>query len=156
MKKMFSCGKIDAYGIGCKNCEVEVEIELKENSERKPIFSANAKVWNNTHSATLISGQCFDTLYEEAEELRNNETFITIYQLWQRNNLNDMNAGTPAQEELVRKYNRKFNNYDYDSVCKYLKDHNLLIDNGYKYGSAWLYREISEEDLKMINKLLED
>ena len=66
-----------------------------------------------------------------------------------------MHAGTVKQEQALndaRKVGVRLSSYD-DS-CKYLESIGLLEDDGYKYGSAWLYREIPEDDLKEIVSLL--
>ena len=33
---------------------------------------------------------------------------------------------------------------------------NLLFDNGYKYGSAWLFRPIPKKDLQEIKRIIEE
>ena len=63
--------------------------------------------------------------------------------------------GTVKQEQALndaRKDGVRLSSYD-DS-CKYLESIGLLDDNGYKYGSAWLYMAIPEDDLKEIVSLL--
>jgi len=73
-----------------------------------------------------------------------------------------MNAGSPKQEEFIKNLEDLGFSYDYDFVCKQLEKNDLLIDksylhNGkpYRYGSAWLMREIPTEVKDQINSLME-
>ena len=44
MKKVFKFGKVDAYGIGKRNCLVTVEVELKVNSKGQEVFKEGGNV----------------------------------------------------------------------------------------------------------------
>lgn len=61
-------------------------------------------------------------------------------------------AGTVKQENALNNADKKFNSYD--EKCDYLKSIGLYEDDGYRYGSSWLYREIDADDLKSIYNLL--
>ena len=54
--------------------------------------------------------------------------------------------GDEEQTKAVEEYTKN-HRYDYDAVCEYLDEQNLLVHNGYRYGSAWLYRPIPADDL---------
>ncbi len=56
--------------------------------------------------------------------------------------LNDMKAGTVAQEAELEKHEWDHHGSHYDWACVRLDEAGLLIDNGYKYGSAWLKRDL--------------
>jgi len=156
MKKTFSFGKFAVYGKTRVNeIAVEVSYETASNGNNAMRFSVCAEVWNARHTDIVMGGQCLDSLLEY---LGDNEKFKTIYGLWERNHLNDMDASAnDAQREAVKEY-EKTNAYDYDKVCEYLKERNLfeVEVNGKKckYGYEWYYREISEEDKKTIERLL--
>jgi hypothetical protein len=62
---------------------------------------------------------------------------------WDRWHLNDMKAGTPAQEAELRKH--EFPGYPvshYDWSREVLTKAGLQPDNGYSYGSKWLREEV--------------
>jgi hypothetical protein len=101
----------------------------------------------------MCAGQCLDTMRKYVE--KDNTIFNILYKMWQRHHLNDCNAGDEVQTKAVKEYTKN-NSYDYDAVCKYLDEQNLLVHNGYRYGSAWLCREIPADDLAVIKALLED
>ena len=84
--------------------------------------------------------------------LKNDKTFRELYRLWKSWHLNDMCQGTIKQEEALENSGVKFNSFD--EKCDYLKSVNLYSDDGYEYGSKWLYRKIDEDDLKSIYNLL--
>jgi hypothetical protein len=80
---------------------------------------------------------------------------MNIYELWARNHLNDMHAGTVLQEQALDKAGREgYDVSDYTKQCQYLQKEGLYEDNGYKYGTSWLYRPISSEDLELIRHYL--
>lgn len=149
IEKTFQFGKIGLYGKRKIN-SVEVEVALEDDSD-KPVFTTSATVWNQSQTDCILAGQCLDTL---VPYLKNNELFMKIHRLWKLYHLNNMKAGTPKQEAAVEEY-LKDHKYDYKEVCDYLESINLLEDNGYKYGTSWLYEPIPENDLEEIRKLLQ-
>ena len=150
--KTFNLGKIDYYGRGRKINPVTVEVALKEK-DGKPCFSASATVYNQTKTDILACGQCLDSIAKHTK----NKQFMELYRLWKLYHLNDMHAGTIEQEKAIEDWESKGNHYDYTSACDYLKSVGLyeVEYNGkpYKYGHAWLYWDIPEYDLKVIQAL---
>lgn len=150
--KTFNIGKIDYYGHGRKINPVTVEVTLKEK-DGKHCFSASATVYNQTKTDILACGQCLDSI----AKLTKNKQFMELYRLWKLYHLNDMHAGTIEQEKALKDWESKGNRYDYTSACDYLKSVGLneVEYNGkpYKYGHAWLYWNIPEYDLKVIQAL---
>ena len=55
MKKVFDFGKIDFYGKGRKCNAVTVEMEYREDGDKKR-FSVSAMVWNAFHSDIITGG----------------------------------------------------------------------------------------------------
>lgn len=150
--KTFNIGKIDYYGRGRKINPVTVEVTLKEK-DGKHCFSASATVYNQTKTDILACGQCLDSIAKRTK----NEQFMELYRLWKLYHLNDMHAGTIEQEKAIDDWESKGNHYDYTGACDYLKSVGLyeVEYNGkpYKYGHAWLYWDIPEYDLKVIQAL---
>ncbi len=97
----------------------------------------------------VMGGQCLD----ELKELIQDETFDKLYRLWKLYHLNDMHAGTVKQEEALREAGLTGWASNYSECCQYLDKVGLLIDDGYKFGTGWLKREIPEEDVKIIQSL---
>ena len=154
MEKKISFGK-HAINSGRKINEVVIELELKDNKDGKPVFTACCDVWNSKHTDIVMGGQCLDDVADCCRELRHNRLYKEILGLWQRNHLNDMHAGTERQEEEIKRWKEQGNRYDYTAVCEHLKSVGLYDDNGYKYGHGWLYRDISDDDLKRIKEIIE-
>ena len=146
MERKFTFGKIDYYGTGRKINAVEVEVRLSD----KGVFTASGTIWNSKHTDCVCAGQCLDTIakYVKAPQ------FKKIHRLWKQYHLNDMHAGTVAQEEALEKAGLTGWASNYRECCKYLESIGLLEDNGYKFGSSWLKRDIPVEDLVEIKKLL--
>lgn len=128
----------------------EVEIELRDTA-KGPELSICGSVWNSKHTDIVMGGQCLDNMMEYSE-LSCNPLFRKLYKWWKSYHLNTLNAGTVKQEEALKEAN--LIGKGYERQCEYLKDIDLYEDNGYRYGSAWLYREIPENDLNEIKSFL--
>ena len=46
--------------------------------------------------------------------------------------------------------------YDYNLACEILEASGLLYDDGYKYGSAWLFRPVPQTAIKWLEALPDD
>ena len=128
-----------------QNCKAVVEMELNEDN----CLSICGELRHN--GEYVMCGQCLDEL---KPLLEGNKTFEELYRLWKLYHLNDMHAGTVAQEEALEKAGLTNYGNEYEKCCDYLKSINLYDDNGYKFGHGWLKRDIPEEDLKRIKELL--
>lgn len=181
MKKTIEFGKIDFNGNGRKNCLVTVDVELRKQGgqetftvdskgaktytgKKTPLFyefSVCGSIWNPSKTDTYCSGQCLD----EIAKYIKNPLFIEIYGLWKKYHLNGLHAGTPEQEEAIKKMGSR--QYNYKTVCEYLKNIDLyevmytglsvgrIYENElYKYGTAWLVQEIPESDLLRIKEII--
>ena len=153
MSKTFTFPKV-AYTSSRRVNLPTIEVELRDVDTDKPELSICGDLWNSSHTDIVMGGQCLDEL-ARFDELFCNPLFKKLHRLWKAYHLNGMHAGTVKQEQALndaRKDGVRLSSYD-DS-CKYLESIGLLDDNGYKYGSAWLYRAIPEDDLKEIVSLL--
>ena len=129
---------------------VEVEIELKENRSvrvwkngalqevRGDAFSARATIYR--HNSFVCGGQCLDDP-EVLDLIKNGKLcekdkviYLEVFRLWKNYHLNDMHAGCEHQKKGTPA----------GEICPVC---------GYRYGSAWLYREIPEKDLEAIKHL---
>ena len=146
MKRTFNFGKIDYYGRGRKINSVEVRVELSD----KGVFTASANIWNSKQTDCVCGGQCLD----EVAKYVKSDKFKKIYRLWKLYHLNDMHAGTEKQEEALKAAGLESWANNYSDCCDYLESINLLVDNGYKFGTGWLKRDIPVEDVAEIEKLL--
>ena len=86
-------------------------------------------------------GQIYDSFTTDTKGVKE------LCDFWRKYHLNDLNAGTKSQSELIESRNKE---YDYYEVCKFLEEKNMLIDRGYRYGTAWLSREFPKDELLSI------
>lgn len=78
-----------------------------------------------------------------------------LLEIWERWHLNDMRAGTVKQETFLREY-RDSNpgcRLSYDLACQVLSGADLLEDEGYRYGTAWLKEELPGEVIAYLESL---
>jgi hypothetical protein len=164
-------GKVDYNDTGKKNCMVEIEWSLKDGK-----FSMSGSIWNPRKTDIYCGGQCIDTIAKLFPRDKQVQSMLTLWEEW---HLNDMTAGSPAQEawlkehagrfEKVRERYRKFQarkKYDWERktldhytwATKALKRAGLNPDRNYghegkpySYGHAWLKREIPVDVLEIIH-----
>lgn len=107
MKKTINFGKIDYNNSGRKNCEVTIEIEIRQRGGEKtftidpitkehiptgkttPIYnelSICGNIWNPRHTDIYCGGQCLDTI----SKYINAPLFKEIYKYWKLYHLNGM------------------------------------------------------------------
>lgn len=97
-------------------------------------------------------GQCQDSikeLFEEGIFKNDKEKVYRIIELWNEWHLNDLNAGTKKQTEYLKKIGVE----EYKEAVEKLKEVGLYEDNGYRYGSAWLFNPASDEIVKELEEL---
>lgn len=120
------------------------------------MLSICGNTWNATHTDTVMCGQCLDEMLE-FDSLSCDDLFRMLHRLWKQYHLNDMRSGTIKQENALNDARKQGELLCYyEDSRKYLESIGLLEDDGYKYGSSWLYREIPEIDLKEIASLLSE
>lgn len=174
MERTIKIGKINFYD-NEKRTNHDVEIILRLSLSNDNCFSAIANVWNFPHSDILMGGQCFDTILNDFPEMKKNPIFMEVYDLWKNYHLNDLHAGTKAQEDLLKEAvkNGELNTYganNYKETCAYLESKDMLYDKNYlvskkqkdgstikvpyQYGTGWLKEEIPEQDLLRIKSLI--
>ena len=124
---------------------VHVHLELRENKDGKPVFSCCVDC-NRLHT----HGQGFDIINPH---MKNSTLWRVLYKLWKKHHLNDMHAGTRKQDNFLRL--EGLEDAQYDEKISALKASGLLVDNGYKYGTGWLYREIPSDELALIKAFIE-
>lgn len=135
-------------GQGCKTLEVKIEVRERTFKDYETQQEVIGYEFSACGSGIGWHGQCLDRFKEKAEQYiideSRRELFNRVLEIWNEYHLNCMIAGTRKQEECLKEYKAN-NKYDYTKACKYLEEHDLLVDNGYKYGSAWLGKQIPTE-----------
>lgn len=162
MEKKLKCAEIDLSGSGTRDHLVKLEIRLEERDGHQ-CFALCGEVID-PKGRMVMGGQCLDEIFAFKEM----DPWRTLYGIWRDWHCNDLTPGSPKQEEAVRKWRerrRKAGTWhggcDYDEACKMLEKKGLLVDrtfkyNGkpYKYGTAWLTRDIPEDTIKTIRAFM--
>lgn len=155
LSKTFEFPKIAFYGKRKVN-KPTVEMSLRVTDDGKCCLTICGDIWNATQTDVIMCGQCLDEM-DNYKSLHDDNTFKTLYRLWKAYHLNDMHCGTKAQERaLIDHFGKRPR---YEIACEYLKNIGLYEDeneNGYVYGSKYLYWEIPTDDIKLIKEMLED
>lgn len=100
------------------------------------------------------------------EDKVDSSVYSFLIQMWKKYHLNDLHAGTPEQEKCLDEHREVCElhevayGYDhYTACCETLKEYGLyevdLDGKPYKYGHAWLYRPVPDDDLAKIRYVLD-
>lgn len=140
----YSLGKVDYLDHGRRDCEAAITWELKDGR-----FSMCAEIWNARHTDIYQGGQCVDTVAAYAPHDKKAKRMVEVWKRW---HLNDMRAGSPAQEQYLREHpiSYVYPTSHYDKASEVLEAAGLNPDNGYKYGSAWLREDLPADVLAEI------
>lgn len=170
MKRTFKF-KIRKYGYHYVNpvFTLKVDVELRENEDGLPVFSMSGDIYS-PHHRCIDGGQCFD----EYLEWGNTSILLRfLVETWKEHHLNDMHAGTPAQEKCLADNQAEVKEVQaemekakaiicdehYPACCEVLRRHGLYeVDlNGqpYTYGHGWLYKPIPTDWLEIIRYCLD-
>ena len=104
------------------------------------------------------AGQCRESLLTCLPEGDlSKEQLEKLYAIWNEWHLNDLQAGSPDQEKFLE---QQSNDYDYNTACTVLEaaglnpDPNYMHnDEPYRYGSAWLRKEVPEDVIEWVFNL---
>jgi len=154
-RKTLNLGKVDYNGRGRKINAVDITWSIDDNGR----FSMWAGIWNGNHTDYITCGQMVD---EVAKLFPHNKKVQRMAQIWERWNLNDMRAGSSAQESWLRAnpITVQYPESHYEKASKALADAWLNPDEscpnpetgeGYKYGSAWKMEELPDDVKLEIN-----
>lgn len=159
-----SCGKIDWQRHGKPDHKVRLEIGLNENDEGKWCLAICGDV-RSPAGECVAGGQCLDEIFAFKEM----DPWRPLHGIWRDWHCNDMTPGSPKQEAAVRKWRERRRKagtwnggWDYEEACKMLERRGLLVDKSfkyrgkpYRYGTAWLTRDIPEDVLAVVRDYME-
>lgn len=141
--------------VGRRN--VSLFIKIKWDGRRLSITGVEGPTASGNAAGSC--GQVVDSLgaietYARGWDFR---SVMKLGGVWRRWHLNDMRAGTPAQEEATRAHRKQLDTAegrhafdDYRARCAYLESIGLLVDDGYTYGSSWLVEEVPTDVLEWL------
>jgi hypothetical protein len=100
-------------------------------------------------------GQGIDTVAAFARKLEPEQrsALKRLCELWRKWHLNDMNAGTEAQQAALASMPKEDGGDWYGRACTHLAGCDLLTDRGYKFGSKWLVRALPAEVVSELETL---
>lgn len=130
------------------NGEKSVDLDVRLENGRLSISGVayTGKKLLKSERNLISAGQCIDSVKDIIPGV--------LAEIWERWHLNDMRAGTPAQEEALREVKDSFDRLNwYDNACAYLENKGLLVDNGYRYGSKWLTEELPADVIEYVQSL---
>ena len=165
MKKTIDLGKY-AYNSNRKINRITIDIELREGN----ILSICGNILNATQTDFFVCGQCEDLINEVIASQGSESTkalWNVIYYLWNNYHLNNVHAGTPEQEKLLKRNPAR----SYNNDVEFLKQYNMLtvpaeqadpyrkkdskfIGEPYTYGYEWLTWPLPKEVVDIIKAIL--
>jgi hypothetical protein len=170
LKRNFYIGKVREEGANYYS-KIYLDIEVSILKDEKISFiDGKTKITNgkllsisgdvkigNRHD---MAGQIYDFIEENIEKMEfdgavSKSDVLTIINIWKTYHLNDMKSGTKKQTDIINEaFERSGKNYDYSIARKILETHpegSLISDNGYEYGSGWLFEHLPSNVIKKLN-----
>lgn len=130
---------------------VKLEISVRTLDSARRDWETLEEV-ENPRELSII-GQVGNRCYGQVcDDFKPTEAQKVLVDFWKKHCLNGMCAGTKAQTEALE----GCKSTDYGKQCEYLDFHGLLVDNGYEYGTGWLWRPFPEEELDGIIAIIEE
>lgn len=145
-----------------RNVTILIEYGLDENH---PALSMQGTILDMEHREPGAhrpfceqAGQCIDSMLQRFPDLAQNERFMTLFNLWDRWHLNDMQPGTPEQMQFLRDHNEG-KVPSYTLACDQLKEAGLyevnLDGEPYLYGHKWLYEPLPDDVIALVETILD-
>jgi len=162
--------KIDVGRVGnARGGSVEIEIEMEDYGKSRKRLSICGNVWNARHSDIESGGQILDHFtfspgrvfyYGEPVVVKPPMTVTIlkrIVDVWKRWHLNDMHAECEHQEKLKSSMLEKhgegfFYASNIDGIWSE-PEFSACSVCGYRYGTAWTYRELPSDVVAFVNMM---
>ena len=151
------------------NLKISIKLEQTTNTtkdyETLKDIPAGAYIFSASGRTSHSGGQNLDYIKEIVESNGvkyengwSKEKILRIIKLWEKYHLNDTQAGTKLQEDIVNKIEIQQDEEEedfYDKSKQILKEKNLLVDRGYSYSTGWLFKPIPKKIVEEMKKLIE-
>lgn len=95
-------------------------------------------------------GQIYDSVMENIGVNVNRTIVRRIIDVWKKNHLNDIRAGTKQQMYALQYMPVTNQTDDYKSKVEFLKQIGIYEDRGYTYGDEWLYEEPDYDNILIL------
>ena len=129
------------------------------------VISVNLRQTENGPALSII-GMMGDAAGQIYKDIRRAECFNfrsgwtqekldKLLDVWEAYHLNDLQAGTPEQMEILRSWFEtvKYPENTYDGQLCQLDKHGMRTHNGHVYGTKWLYLPIPADVLEFLHSL---
>jgi len=147
-------------GINEEHGKVTVKIELKPCTRPVKDWITLLPVENAIRLSICGSMRgCCGQIQDQLKTMKFKQLNITeeelnrLLKIWDEWHLNDMKPGTIRQEKRIKEKAIQNKPQDFYLHCRQLLEkENLLIDNGYEYGSQWLFAPLPDDVIKFLNE----
>jgi hypothetical protein len=149
-----------------REIQYEIVCSVREGFKRPNlVISVNLRQTENGPALSII-GMLGDSAGQIYKDIRRAECFNfrsgwtqekldKLLDVWGAYHLNDLQAGTPEQMEILRPWFEtvKYPENTYDGQLCQLDKHGMRTHNGHVYGTKWLYLPIPADVLEFLHSL---
>lgn len=149
--------------------QLKIDVELRKDPEGFSLSICAGLLIKECEKYGLkaieTGGQCIDSVIVYlAENGLYCQTLEKIEPIWKKWHLNDCHAGTERQDACLDEYRKAHpgERLEYDKAREILQKNGILEDDQYlvdgkpyEYGTKWLFREIPQEVLRRLCRLLD-
>lgn len=144
----------------------EIVCSVREGfKEPNLVISVNLRQTENGPALSIIGmmGDAAGQIYKDIRRAAcfnfrsgwTQEKLDKLLDVWEAYHLNDLQAGTPEQMEILRSWFEtvKYPENTYDGQLRQLDKHGMRTHNGHVYGTKWLYLPIPADVLEFLHSL---
>ena len=136
-------------GIKQPNLVISVNLRQTESGPALSIIGMLGNSAGHIHKE-VRSAECFNFRSGWTQE-----KLDKLLDVWEAYHLNDLQAGTPEQMEILRPWFEtvKYPDNCYENQLRQLDQYGMKVHNGHLYGSKWLYLPIPADVLEFLHSL---
>ena len=138
-----------------------ISVSLKENWIKPEYYESPAKLTYEVGFLSKLISVNTEIYPDEGNDSRTNDCRVKMIEFL--NDLEDfyffklrkeiMTAGTHAQNCIIQMLPED-KRQDHKAITRILMQYNLLVDRGYKYGTAWLHEPLPFEDVMTMAEIM--
>jgi|ERR1051326_1916842 hypothetical protein len=131
----------------------ELTIDLQPAAADARELSICAIIYRNGRDYS--AGQCRETVLSVLASHPAIADVKRLCELWERWHLNGMRPDTRVQREALKDMEPAvYPQSHYDKACAHLEAKGLLLDRGYRYGSAWLSEPLPSDVVAEVESIV--
>jgi hypothetical protein len=123
-----------------------------------PVLRMSGEIWetdkqsDENYGRDILSGGQNHSVIKKI--FKGDKDIERLVEIWEKYHLNDLQAGSKRQNKIIEEWLEKGNKFSHEEVGKVLREAGVHFDNGYTYGSQWLYQPIPDSVIVELKNII--